>query len=867
MNPSFKNKVLDCLKNSQFWTQKTKDNGSKISGLTCPECGKNEAWAYSKSPMAIFCSRGNKCYAKTLTLSLFPEIRQNVERDYPATKTEPHKPALHYLQSRGLNKSLEGLDFQYWKKTRKGCGGAVMFPVSKDVWNGRLFNPNGSGKSHTKGAYGGIFWKHPGIQYDSDKKTYVTEGILDALSFIEMGFQAIAIISAGQTPENIKLIEFHNVWLAFDNDNAGINALKKWKDKFPGYKAILPDKGQDWNDFLALNDDKASEIFKKKSGKFQFNAELALSKTALEYTEKFYGFHKFLPGLFQFNGCYWMAGIKQKKDDVEINVYKCSDFIMKPLYKRLFMESKQTAEYSYYLRVTPKNEKSVDITISGKDLAVLNNTRQVFGFRAGVSWVGDNEALTKLQEKIRRAKIQEIKIVDNVGYNDGCYIHSHFMIDERGNFHLPDKIGIIKSFEPFEAEDALKPLSEPVLNAQKVQNMIYKAWGNQGLVAMAWTVASWFRSQILESAGFFPFLSLYGDPQTGKSNLIKLLQHCQGFRNEGHGLKKADTIKFIARSIAQRSNLFYAILEEQGKHDSKFDYPGIILTGYNGSSIQGRAAFSNNNKTQSSPLECGIVFVQNFEPFTTQQEKERVFSVPFRISQLSEQSFTAFRELLKYQPAAFLQVFIDVMLNKQVIESDWFERFNILRDEFIQTLHDNRLAEVSAILMTFHNILCAITGNNFDIKDYILQLTREKQVNKSNDLPEADMILDYIYTNAEKDLSQFVKIDLQNSLLCFHWVSVKQHVESFRGLKQSEIVKQFKRHEAFNACNKTVRYGDNTYKSYVFDIEKMSCAVNSGSNNCFNCEWIYRENGIFTCLKHNGSSIESVVDCQHFEQS
>ena len=71
-----------------------------------------------------------------------------------------------------------------------------MFKVTDGVYNGRIFNPpHGEGKTHNKGSTSGIFWKHPGREYDQNKFTYATEGIIDALSLWEIGEQAIAVLA------------------------------------------------------------------------------------------------------------------------------------------------------------------------------------------------------------------------------------------------------------------------------------------------------------------------------------------------------------------------------------------------------------------------------------------------------------------------------------------------------------------------------------------------------------------------------------------------------------------------------------------------------------------------------------------------
>ena len=154
------------------------------------------------------------CGERTKTQELFPEILIKVERDFRPTSKEPNRPAAAYLQMRGLSESLKDLPFEYWRDVRRTGKGAVMFPIDKEktIWNGRLFDPPpGEGKTHNVGSTAGVVWRHPGIKYLADEETFVVEGIFDALSFIEMGFQAVSILAAGQDPANIDLSEFKRI--------------------------------------------------------------------------------------------------------------------------------------------------------------------------------------------------------------------------------------------------------------------------------------------------------------------------------------------------------------------------------------------------------------------------------------------------------------------------------------------------------------------------------------------------------------------------------------------------------------------------------------------------------------------------------
>ena len=239
VDSDFLAQMTDKIVNSEFFGPKARNGDTYISGLICPECGKAEAFAYSKAPFVLICNRSNKCGAHIKTLDLFPELKVNIERDYKPTKTNPNLPATASLNSRGLYKSLDGLLYRYARNIRQTGSGGVMFHVADGVSNGRIFNPpQGEGKTHNVGKCGGMYWRHQGIKYDHDLETFVTEGVIDALSFIEMGFQAIAVLSSGQDPSKVNLSEFTSLTFAFDADEAGRKALKKWMKYYPSAQAV-----------------------------------------------------------------------------------------------------------------------------------------------------------------------------------------------------------------------------------------------------------------------------------------------------------------------------------------------------------------------------------------------------------------------------------------------------------------------------------------------------------------------------------------------------------------------------------------------------------------------------------------------------
>jgi len=216
-----------------------------------------------------------------------PEITLNEVIDYYHKKLFENPKATDYLKSRGLVRgdlyqrfkigfvdgSLLEIIGDVWKNALKEAGiihekgfevfnNCVIFPIFDENDNtigiyGRSINPESKlPHIYLKGKHRGIFNRKASIVYD---EIILTECIIDALSLIEVGFDNVQPIYGvnGFTDEHLQTLKDDRVKmiiLAFDNDNAGINAGEKIKEKLleDGFKVkiIIPPVKKDWNECL-----------------------------------------------------------------------------------------------------------------------------------------------------------------------------------------------------------------------------------------------------------------------------------------------------------------------------------------------------------------------------------------------------------------------------------------------------------------------------------------------------------------------------------------------------------------------------------------------------------------------------------------
>lgn len=834
------------LQKSEYWTPKTRENEKTISRLICPECGDAEAWAYSGEPWAINCNRLNECGVRTKTLKLFPEIIQNIEKENPPCNEDPNRPATVYLHSRGLVESLEELKYEYWKDIRGTSSGGVMFrvadavydgrtKVNDAVYNGRIFNPpHGERKTHNKGSTSGVFWGHS-KGYDQIKPVYVVEGIIDALSLWEMGFQAIAVLSSGQDPSKLDLSEFKNIILAFDPDEAGASALRKWKKHYPDAGAIMPVKG-DWNDLLLSNSKKkVREYFEEHKKEFECRAKLALAEKAADYATTYQEYYKRAPGLFTFRKSYYFSHVVNPKDSLK--TYRVSNFTVEVDHYQLDNSNPEEPVNRYYLKIKPSNGgRPIRCTVSANEIASPGGFTQMFLTRARVLWEGDKMPSLALTRMIVESGAPVVRQLQVTGYDkeSDCYIFKDFAINnKKEKFMLPSEKGFFELSRSEQVRPAQYPTVKPVkgIEPREVYSLIYQAWGNQGIIGIAWEVAGWFVHRIKKETGFFPFLSFWGDTQVGKSMLARFMNALQCLDEEGLPMKKVNTGKGEIRKLAQRAGLFKALLESNDGDNIRFDMESL-LTMYNDNPLQVRALKSNDIQTVEIPFQSSLLFVQNREPFKTKAQKERVVSVEFKEDSLTPETSQAFNKLIQIPISEMTYFFPYVMKHRETFESKWFDAFQQARNDIKAAIGDARITDNHALILAFHRLLCDVLQVSYDLKPYIEEIGKRKQKEcRYRAESVADIFFD-VLNRMDTDEAWFMVIDKDAGQLIVNLDNALQKIRDDKinfQVQIKDLQTSLENHPAKIMSNKPYRFtkicGQTNEKkqlrAWIFDVNKI----------------------------------------------
>lgn len=771
MNTKLAEKVYNCLKNSEYWTAHTKENGTSIANLICPECGDKTAWAHQQEPYSINCNRGNNCGVRTKTRELF-DISIDIEAEYAPTKTDPNRPAREYLKSRGISdETLKGLDFRYWPKTRPGLTtGAVMFPVGldkdgKEVLNGRLINPPpGIDKGNNKNSTTGKFFTHPARPLDPARPVALTEGIIDALSLIQMGCQAVAVLSSGQDPKNLKELQQYQLICAFDADSSGITATKKYLAAFPNSTAIMPDrKGQDWNDILQINPKTAAERFKENEKRYQQNAQINLAENAHEYGRMYYEFFGKVPGLFTFDGCTWFTELLTRGDTPRPKTERVGLFTIEVL-AYINVGSDIQKEFLYQIKVKPKNSRPIDCIASGKNLSSAKDIGSFLLSHSCVNYEGKGNATTALGTMITTSKAPEVRQVNQTGYDPSTkwYVFDSYAIDEKGKIHIKDKNGLIKvsgkeRITPAAqaGEKAIVPAQAPKVSVKDIYEYFVAAWGNNGATAFSWTIASWFVNQIKDKVGFFPYADFSGAPAAGKSALVTKLQALQGVDGEGLNISETSTKKGIARKIHGMSGMFCALLEFTDDNIKAMGFINILSAYNRGGGDMIQAKFSNDLETKQTPLLAALLFCQNKAPFKNQQEKQRAISLHFETKDLNNQTKQAYNALNDVPIEDLATVMVEVLKQRERIEAEWYQEYLVACGD-LEAVAEERIKNNHALILAFQRLLSRLFGIQPDIFSHVEQIALLKEKTSAElEINDASLFFEQVYSSTSEQKSKY----------------------------------------------------------------------------------------------------------------
>jgi hypothetical protein len=383
--------------------------------------------------------------------------------------------------------------------------------------------------------------------------------------------------------------------------------------------------------------------------------------------------------------------------------------------------------------------------------------------------------------------------------------------------------------------------------------LFHKVYGENGAIAMLFSIMSLYSDIVFKNIGHFPFLHLFGKKSSGKSTLAQSIMSLF-FKTEGKSVStniNSVTHSSFYKKLNQIRNGI--VLFEEFNSDLKTEMVEQIKGVYNrnGRTTSDMSNLFSPNRTTTPPIESAIILTGQYLPVADPALFTRTIHLSFfKNGNFSQEERKQYTELKSLEGDGLTCIMADILKHRSLFEDKFMELYNEHRKKVADDYDGEaaeRIASHNCMLIATYQVLKDVLKFPFtqeELYDTIDKVSKE-QAEKSKDTGESFQFWDsmqwMVVHNIVQDEREF-KIKSANSVTLdggsLNFKSVTRFLYLRLNLIAPEYNKQMKNQGRKNLDLTTLRAYLKNHPSYLGTTNTRFTGTSPTSAMVFNYEFL-----------------------------
>lgn len=275
--------------------------------------------------------------------------------------------------------------------------------------------------------------------------------------------------------------------------------------------------------------------------------------------------------------------------------------------------------------------------------------------------------------------------------------------------------------------------------------LFYKVYGENGAIALMFTIMSLYSDIVFKSIGHFPFLHLFGKKSSGKSTLAQSIMSLF-FKTEGKSvttnINSVTNSSFYKKLNQIRNGI---VLFEEFNSDLKTDMVEQIKGVYNrnGRTTSDMSNLFSTNRTSTPPIESAIILTGQYLPVADPALFTRTIHLSFfKNGNFSQDERKLYNELKALEGDGLTCIMADILKHRSLFEDRFMSLYNENRKKVADDYEGEaaeRIASHNCMLISTYQALRDVMRFPFTEVDLVnvIEKVSKEQAEKSKDTGES----------------------------------------------------------------------------------------------------------------------------------